>query len=75
MVANMECVELELLVDPVFFTALPSRLPGLVQHIGILSKKMKATNELSFYRYAAVVHVTSHDRQARRFVASDKARR
>ncbi|KAK1914118.1 hypothetical protein P3342_007364 [Pyrenophora teres f. teres] len=30
MVADMEQVERELLVDPAFFTALPSRLPGLV---------------------------------------------
>ncbi|KAK1914119.1 hypothetical protein P3342_007365 [Pyrenophora teres f. teres] len=53
MVADMERVERELLVDPAFFTALPSRLPGLVEHVEILPKKMKATNELSCYRYAA----------------------
>ena len=57
--ADMEQVELELLIDPAFFTALPSRLPHLVEHVEILPKRMKATNELSCYRYAAVVHVRS----------------
>jgi SAM-dependent methyltransferase len=56
---DMERVERELLVDPAFFTALPSRFPELVEHVEILPKKMKATNELSCYRYAAVVHVRS----------------
>jgi amino acid adenylation domain-containing protein len=56
---DMERVEAELLVDPAFFTALPGRLPELVEHVEILPKRMKATNELSCYRYAAVVHVRS----------------
>ncbi|KAK1912718.1 hypothetical protein P3342_004654 [Pyrenophora teres f. teres] len=63
MMADMERVERELLVDPAFFTALPSRLPGLVEHVEILPKKMKATNELSCYRYAAVVHVKQKGRR------------
>ncbi|KAK1912605.1 hypothetical protein P3342_004541 [Pyrenophora teres f. teres] len=63
MMADMERVERELLIDPAFFTALPSRLPGLVEHVEILPKKMKATNELSCYRYAAVVHVKQNGRQ------------
>ncbi|KAK1912701.1 hypothetical protein P3342_004637 [Pyrenophora teres f. teres] len=63
MMVDMERVERELLVDPAFFTALPSRLPGLVEHVEILPKKMKATNELSCYRYAAVVHVKQKERQ------------
>ncbi|CAA9959472.1 Nonribosomal peptide synthetase 3 [Pyrenophora teres f. maculata] len=63
MMADMERVERELLVDPAFFTALLSRLPGLVEHVEILPKKMKATNELSCYRYAAVVHVRTKGRQ------------
>ncbi|OSS43873.1 hypothetical protein B5807_11703 [Epicoccum nigrum] len=63
MVSDMERVERELLVDPAFFTALPSRLPELVEHVEILPKKMKATNELSCYRYAAVVHVRSQHGQ------------
>jgi SAM-dependent methyltransferase len=62
-VTDMERVERELLVDPAFFTALPSRLPELVEHVEILPKKMKATNELSCYRYAAVVHVRSRHGQ------------
>ncbi|KAG9191728.1 ATP-binding cassette, subfamily B (MDR/TAP), member 1 [Alternaria panax] len=63
MMADMECVERELLVDPAFFTALPSLLPGLVEHVEILPKKMKATNELSCYRYTAVVHTGTKDRR------------
>ncbi|KAH6618447.1 hypothetical protein C7974DRAFT_415823 [Boeremia exigua] len=56
---DMHRAEVELLVDPAFFTALQSRLPELVEHVEILPKRMKATNELSCYRYAAVVHVRS----------------
>ncbi|PVI01696.1 acetyl-CoA synthetase-like protein [Periconia macrospinosa] len=56
MVEDMEQVERELLVDPGFFTALPSRLPDFVEYVEILPKRMKATNELSCYRYAAVIH-------------------
>ncbi|CAI6340684.1 unnamed protein product [Periconia digitata] len=59
LVEDMEQIERELLVDPGFFTALPSRLPDLVEHVEILPKRMKATNELSCYRYGAVVHVKS----------------
>ncbi|KAI0616591.1 Cyclic peptide synthetase, partial [Pyrenophora tritici-repentis] len=67
MVANMEQAEMELLVDPAFFTSLPGRLPHVVDHVEILPKKMKATNELSSYRYAAVIHVKPQGR-ARRHV-------
>ncbi|KAL1799672.1 hypothetical protein ACET3X_000014 [Alternaria dauci] len=55
-IADMERVERELLVDPAFFTSLPQRLPDLVEHVEILPKKMKATNELSCYRFAAVIY-------------------
>lgn len=54
--ADLERAESEFLVDAAFFTALPSRL-SQVQHVEILPKKMRATNELSAFRYAAVVHV------------------
>ncbi|KAL6152849.1 NRPS [Exserohilum turcicum] len=56
MVEDMEQIERELLVDPGFFTSLTQRLPDLVQHVEIQPKKMKATNELSSYRYTAVVY-------------------
>lgn len=56
--AEAVCMEEELLVDPAFFTALPSRLPHLIAHVEILPKRMLATNELSCYRYAAVLHTT-----------------
>ncbi|CAK48238.1 acetyl-CoA synthetase-like protein [Aspergillus niger ATCC 13496] len=49
-------MEEELLVDPAFFTSLPSRFPHLVEHVEILPKRMVATNELSCYRYAAVLY-------------------
>jgi hypothetical protein len=45
-----------LLVDPTFFIQLPQRLADVVEHVEILPKLMKATNELSSYRYAAVIH-------------------
>ncbi|EIT81213.1 non-ribosomal peptide synthetase module [Aspergillus oryzae 3.042] len=53
--------ETELLVDPGFFTALPHRFPGLIRHVEILPKKMRATNELSCYRYSAVIHTVHGD--------------
>ncbi|KAF3066455.1 Enniatin synthase [Daldinia childiae] len=56
MMAKMEEIELEFLVEPAFFTAMKDRLPELIEHVEILPKRMKATNELSCYRYAAVVH-------------------
>nr|ABR28366.2 bassianolide synthetase [Xylaria sp. BCC 1067] len=56
-IAELEEREEELLVDPAFFTTLATRLPDQVEHVEILPKKMRATNELSAYRYAAVVHM------------------
>jgi amino acid adenylation domain-containing protein len=56
MMAEMEKQESELLLDPAFFTSLQKRLPGQIEHIEILPKRMHATNELSCYRYAAVIH-------------------
>ncbi|KAE8307969.1 hypothetical protein BDV41DRAFT_581920 [Aspergillus transmontanensis] len=53
--------ETELLVDPGFFTALPQQFPGLIRHVEILPKKMRATNELSCYRYSAVIHTVHGD--------------
>ncbi|KJZ69703.1 hypothetical protein HIM_10897 [Hirsutella minnesotensis 3608] len=55
-IAEMARTEQELLIDPAFFTALPSRLPHLICHVEVLPKKMSATNELSCYRYAAVLY-------------------
>nr|AHZ65449.1 peramine synthetase [Epichloe coenophiala] len=62
--------EPELLLDPGFFTSLPHRIRG-VTHVEILPKRMKATNELSSYRYAAVLHVNSHGEQAKDGLAQD----
>ncbi|RGP79565.1 multidrug resistance 3 [Fusarium longipes] len=54
--AAVERAEEELLIDPAFFTALKERLPHLIEHVEILPKRMVATNELSCYRYAVVIH-------------------
>lgn len=54
---GMEQAEIELLVDPGFFTSLPDQFPDVIEHVEILPKKMKADSELSRYRYAAVIHV------------------
>jgi amino acid adenylation domain-containing protein len=56
-IAHIARKEMEFLVDPGFFTGLQSRLPEYVEHVEILPKNMVATNELSCYRYAAVIHV------------------
>jgi amino acid adenylation domain-containing protein len=63
--AELEEREEELLVEPAFFTALEKRLPDLIKHVEILPKNMQATNELSAYRYAAVVHLHDSDESAR----------
>ncbi|KAL8789758.1 MAG: hypothetical protein Q9213_001009 [Squamulea squamosa] len=60
--AEMAQAELELLIDPAFFTSLPDLFPDVIEHVEILPKKMKANNELSCYRYAAIIHV--RNRQA-----------
>lgn len=61
--AQIEKSEEELLIDPAFFTALAKQFPDLVEHVEILPKKMRARNELSCYRYSAVVHVKRHGQQ------------
>ncbi|RMZ72064.1 destruxin synthetase [Pyrenophora seminiperda CCB06] len=58
-VEDMQQVERELLVDPGFFTSLTRRLPNLVRHVEIQPKRMRVTNELSSYRYTAVVYTRS----------------
>jgi condensation domain-containing protein len=60
---KLEKSEMELLVDPAFFTGLQYRFPHLVEHVEILPKRMKASNELSCYRYAAVVHKKHQEEQ------------
>ncbi|KAL3488325.1 putative nonribosomal peptide synthase [Aspergillus germanicus] len=54
-----ECraAETELLVDPAFFTSLACQFPDRVEHVEVLPKLMSATNELSGYRYSAVVYM------------------
>ncbi|KAE8378091.1 hypothetical protein BDV26DRAFT_292570 [Aspergillus bertholletiae] len=49
--------ETELLVDPAFFTSLINQFPDRVEHVEILPKLLSATNELSCYRFSAVVHL------------------
>ncbi|KAF2149161.1 acetyl-CoA synthetase-like protein [Myriangium duriaei CBS 260.36] len=64
-IAELQEREEELLVSPAFFTGLKYRLPDLVQHVEILPKIMEATNELSCYRYAAVVYTSNWQCNAR----------
>jgi amino acid adenylation domain-containing protein len=56
-IAELEEREEEFLVEPAFFTTLADQFPDLVKHVEILPKNMQATNELSAYRYTAVVHL------------------
>ncbi|KAI2787072.1 Beauvericin nonribosomal cyclodepsipeptide synthetase BEA1 [Penicillium oxalicum] len=59
--ATIEETEEELLIDPGFFTSLLSRFPDRIEHVEILPKRMKATNELSCYRFAAVIYLRRYD--------------
>ncbi|KAF9888825.1 hypothetical protein FE257_008194 [Aspergillus nanangensis] len=61
LMGEIDRTETELLVDPAFFMALPEQFPAIVHHVEILPKRMHACNELSCYRYAAVVHATGPD--------------
>ncbi|KAI0406426.1 hypothetical protein F4802DRAFT_96039 [Xylaria palmicola] len=58
-VATLAQRELELLIDPAFFTVLPDQFPGRIEHVQILPKRMRAANELSRYRYGAVLYLRS----------------
>ncbi|KAJ5970493.1 uncharacterized protein N7479_000411 [Penicillium vulpinum] len=55
--ADVSRSERELLVDPAFFTALATELPDMIEHVEILPKQMEITNELSCYRYTAILHI------------------
>ncbi|KAK2053252.1 enniatin synthetase [Colletotrichum caudatum] len=75
-ILELDQAEIELMVDPAFFTSLPARFPGLVEHVCIVPKRMKATNELSCYRYSAVLYIASESRlsgeqQQKQHLASD----
>ena len=48
--------ERELAIDPEFFQILPNRLPGIAA-VDVQLKRGKAANELTRYRYDAVLHV------------------
>ncbi|KAF5646389.1 peramine synthetase [Fusarium sp. NRRL 52700] len=61
---DMRQAEAELLVDPGFFTQLLGNVDK-VEHIEILPKRMRATNELSTYRYEAVIHVNAESQPSR----------
>lgn len=56
-IEESKAAETELLVDPAFFTSLTNQFPDQVAHVEILPKLMNATNELSCYRFSAVVHL------------------
>ncbi|KAK2757911.1 NRPS [Arachnomyces sp. PD_36] len=63
--AELEERDEEMLVDPTSFKALQSRLPDRIKHVEIIPKNMRATNELSAYRYAAVIHIRGPEEQER----------
>ncbi|KAH7325581.1 hypothetical protein B0I35DRAFT_474343 [Stachybotrys elegans] len=67
-VDDLESAESELLIDPGFFTSLPDRLPNLVSHVEVLPKQMHATNELSSYRYDAVIYARGNVEEQRQQV-------
>ncbi|KAI1258959.1 acetyl-CoA synthetase-like protein [Xylariaceae sp. FL1019] len=69
---DMKKAEAELLVDPAFFTALPNQIPS-IEHVEILPKRMRATNELSAYRYEAVIHVRAPNEPSRQVEELDQA--
>ncbi|ORY02001.1 amino acid adenylation [Basidiobolus meristosporus CBS 931.73] len=48
--------EKELLVDPAFFFALKEEIPE-ISHVDILTKSGDSLNELTQYRYQAIIHV------------------
>ena len=56
-IEESKAAETELLVDPGFFTSLTSHFPDRVDHVEILPKLMSAKNELSCYRFSAVIHL------------------
>ncbi|KAK6073229.1 non-ribosomal peptide synthetase protein [Seiridium cupressi] len=55
---NMELAVSDLLVDPVFFTALTERLPNQIEHVEIVPQNTHTSKETGIFRYAAAVHVT-----------------
>ncbi|CEJ80096.1 hypothetical protein VHEMI00301 [[Torrubiella] hemipterigena] len=65
-IAELEEREEEFLVEPAYFTTLQDLRPDLIRHVEIIPKNMQATNELSAYRYAAVVHLHASDDEAAR---------
>ncbi|PWY83572.1 non-ribosomal peptide synthetase [Aspergillus heteromorphus CBS 117.55] len=64
--------ETELLVDPAFFTVLTDQLPDLIHHVEILPKRMGASNELSCYRYSAVIHAVCDDQSQEVHIIDDE---
>ena len=48
--------ETELVLDPKFFTSMPERVPG-VGHVEVFPKRGSRRNELTRFRYQAVLHV------------------
>jgi amino acid adenylation domain-containing protein len=72
-----ECraAETELLVDPAFFTSLACQFPDRIEHVEVLPKLMSATNELSCYRYSAVVHIKHATAPPRKIYEVDESQR
>lgn len=58
--------EIELLVHPGFLTSLPDQFSDVIEHVEILPKKMRANNQLSCYRYAAIIHARDRKQMGER---------
>lgn len=67
-IAVLKQRELELLIDPAFFTALPDAFPKCIEHVEIHPKRMKAANELSCFRYAAVIYFKHRGRVSQQLI-------
>ncbi|CAI6339137.1 unnamed protein product [Periconia digitata] len=63
--------ELELLIDPAFFNSLSERFPGRIFQVEIHPKRLKAVNELSCFRYAAVVFMKNRGHKYESKIAED----
>ncbi|MDQ4069783.1 MAG: condensation domain-containing protein, partial [Actinomycetota bacterium] len=64
MVERRVAEERELVLDPAFFTGLVDELPR-VSHAEVLLKRARRHNELSRFRYDALLHVSRGDAPAR----------
>jgi amino acid adenylation domain-containing protein len=61
-VKNKIALEKELVIDPLFFDTIKKRNPR-VQHVEVLVKYGRYTNELSKFRYDIILHIGAEDKE------------